>query len=108
MSEKDLIEEDYEDFVWVTDIEDEILKEKLLREGFRKIPLKSIIPYFGDDIIAYRIDERRLPEKMKKIMLERVAEKNNTTIEEAERRLGNNWFIRASGASTKNIYKYIG
>jgi hypothetical protein len=103
-------EENYEDFVWVADIEDDILKEKLLREGFKKVPLRSIMPYFGDnDIIAYRIDEKKLPEKMKRIMLERIAEKNSITVEEAEQMLNKNgWFIRANGAGTKNIYKYIG
>jgi len=103
-------EENYEDFAWVADVEDEVLKEKLLKEGFEKIPLRSIMPYFGDNgIIAYRVDERKLPEKMKKIMLERIAEKNNVTIEEAEKILNEKgWFIRTRGASTRNIFKYIG
>jgi hypothetical protein len=103
-------EENYEDFVWVADIEDEVLKERLLKEGFKKVPLRSIMPYFGDNgIIAYRIDERKLTEKMKKIMLERIAERNNTSVEEAEKMLNKKgWFIRANGAGTKNIYKYIG
>ena len=103
-------EENYGDFAWVADIEDEVLKEKLLKEGFEKVPLRSIMPYFiNDSIIAYRIDERKLPTRMKKIMLERIAEKNNITIEEAEKMLNEKgWFIRTKGASTKNIFKYIG
>jgi hypothetical protein len=104
------VEEDYEDFAWVADLEDEVLKERLLKEGFKKVPLRSIMPYFAqDNIIAYKIDEKKLPQKMKEIMLERIAERNNITIEEAEKMLDEKgWFIRARGVSTKNIYKYIG
>lgn len=104
-----MMEENYDDYVLVESLEDEILKQKLLKEGFKKVPLRSIMPYFGDNGIAYRVDERKLPEKMKRIMLERIAEKNNTTIEEAEEMLNKNgWFIRANATGTKNIYKYIG
>jgi len=101
--------EDYEDYIFIEDLEDETLKQRLLKAGFKKIPLKSIVPCFIDvNIAVYRVDEKRLPEKMKKLILERISERNNMSVEEAEKVLGNNWFVRASGVGTRNVYKYIG
>ena len=103
------MEEDYEDYVWIASMEDEVLKERLLKEGFRKIPIKSIFPYLINvGITAYKIDEKKLPQKMKEIILERIAEKNNITIKEAKEMLDKSgWFVRAKAIGTKNIHKYI-
>jgi len=102
------MEEDYEDFVLVTDLIDEVLKERLLREGFKKIPLVTIIPAPTSDGFVYRVNKRELPERVKQLILERVAEKKGITIEEAEKIMDeNDWFIGAKGAGTRNIYKYI-
>jgi dephospho-CoA kinase len=102
------MKEDYDDYVLVECLEDEVLKQRLLAEGFKKIPLVSIIPAVVNGATVYRVDKIELPDRAKEIIIERVAEKNNITKEEAERLLDkNDWFIRASGVGTKNIFKYI-
>jgi hypothetical protein len=104
------MKEEYEDFTNVEDLEDEELKAELLREGFKEIPLRSILAYSNPRIpgVLYRIDETKLPEKMKKIILRRVAEKNNKTVEEMEKILNKEgWFVRSKSATSRNVFKYI-